>query len=183
MPGELYRMLNIDQTKKRGGISEHSNSLIAIDLYAQDSKEYMIACLVTAIVQTPILFCISALLDGPDHWSPYIVVLFLSGLQFISISLYFLARGLKPYEVKSGSWKLLMIRSLLYCIALHMFVYSIERLNPASALMALHSGIIATTAIIRAFCREQMFFTLTVVKVCQVAFFVELCFIPGLSTV
>jgi hypothetical protein len=59
-----------------------------------------------------------------------------------------------------------MIRSLLYCAALHMFVYSIERLNPASAIMALHSGIIATTVIIRLFCREQMFFTLTVVKVC-----------------
>jgi drug/metabolite transporter (DMT)-like permease len=126
----------------------------------------MIACLVTAIVQTPILFCVSALLDGDDHWSPYVVVLFLSGLQFIAISFYFCARGLKPCQVKSGSWRLLMFRSVLYCFAINMFVYSLERLNPASAMMALHSGIIATTAIIRAFCREQMFFTLTVIKVC-----------------
>jgi hypothetical protein len=53
-----------------------------------------------------------------------------------------------------------------------MFVYSLERLNPASALMALHSGIIATTVIIRVVMREHLHLTLVVVKVCQIAFFI-----------
>jgi len=157
---------------KKAPPSEDVVSLVAIDLYAQDSKEYMTACLVTAFVQTPILFCISNLLDGPDHWSPYTVVAFLSGLQFAAISFYFWARGLKAFDVKSGSWNLLLIRSVLYAIALNMFVYSLERLNPASALMALHSGIIATTVIIRVVMREHLHLTLVVVKVCQIAFFI-----------
>ena len=126
----------------------------------------MTACLVTAIVQTPMLFCISNLLNGADHWSPYIVVMFIAGLQFVSVCFYFMMRGLKPFEVKKESIYPLAIRSVLYCFAINMFVYTLERLNPASALMALHSGIIATTCIIRFVMAEQMFFTLTVIKVC-----------------
>ena len=126
----------------------------------------MTACILTAIVQTPILFCISNLLNGPDHWSPYVVVMFVSGLQLGCVTIYFIIRGLKPLEVKRESINLLAIRSFLYCVSINMFVYTLERLNPASALMALHSGIIASTCIIRFFNGEQLFFTLTVIKVC-----------------
>ena len=171
------------ETTRQSHASEKSVSLVAIDIYAQDSKEYMTACLMTAFVQTPILFCISNLLDGPEHWSPYTVVAFLSGLQFVAIAFFFWSRGLKACDVKQGSWTLLMIRSVIYAIAINMFVYSLERLNPASALMALHSGVIATTVLIRVFMREHLHLTLVVVKVCQIAFFIELCLIPGFATV
>jgi hypothetical protein len=49
--------------------------------------------------------------------------------------------------------------------------------------MALHSGIIAITCLIRFILREHLFFTLTIIKVVQGAFFLELCLISGLSTV
>lgn len=160
------------ETKPASPPRSDSISLVAIDLYAQDSKEYMTACLISAFVQTPILFCISNLLDGPEHWSPYTVVAFLSGLQFTAIAFFFWSRGLKATEVKPGSWTLLMIRSVTYAVAINMFVYTLERLNPASALMALQSGVIATTVLIRAFMREHLHLTLVVVKVCQIAFFI-----------
>jgi hypothetical protein len=143
----------------------------------------MIACLLTAFVQTPILFCISNLLDGPDHWSSYSVVMFLSGLQFVSIAFYFHATGLKPFDVRSDVWPLLITRSVFYCIAINMFVYSLEKLNPVCALIAMHSGIIATTCIIRIFKREFLHFSLVVTKMAQIAIFLELCLIPGLATV
>lgn len=64
-----------------------------------------------------------------------------------------------------------------------MFVVSLERLNPPCALLALHSGILAATCIIRALMRETMFVTLTIVKVGQIAIFLQLCLIPGVGTV
>lgn len=143
----------------------------------------MIACLLTALIETPFLFLISNLVDGDDHWSPYTVVMFLSGLQFAAIAFYFMAKGLKPFAVPRDSWKMLLIRSLLYCAAINMFVVSLERLNPPCALLALHSGILGATCIIRVLMREQMVITLTIVKVCQIGVFLQLCLIPGLATV
>ena len=167
---------------KHAPISQ-SSSFVAIDLYAQDSSEYMMACLLTAFVQTPILFCMSTLLCGPDHWSPYTVVMFVSGLQFVAIAFYFWVSGLKPFDVRSDVWPLLIVRSLLYCFAINMFVYSLEKLNPVSAMIGLHSGIIAATVIVRFVMREYMFYTMTIGKVAQIGIFLELCLIPGLATV
>ena len=141
------------------------------------------ACLLTAFVQTPILFCISNLLDGPDHWSSYSVVMFLSGLQFVAIAFYFSTTGLKPMEVRNDVWPLLIVRSVLYCLAINMFVYSLEKLNPVCALIAMHSGIIATTCVIRIMKQEFLHFSLVVTKMAQIAIFLELCLIPGLATV
>ena len=67
-------------------------------------------------------------------------------------------------DVRPDVRVILIVRSLLYCVSLIMFVYSLERLNPVSALLALHSGAMGITTIIRALMNENMFFTLTVLK-------------------
>lgn len=143
----------------------------------------MMACLITAFIETPILFCVSNLLNGPEHWSPYMVVMFVAALQFTAVTFYFCVRGMSPFEIPETGLKLLLLRSLCYCLAINGFFYSLERLNPPCALMALHSGIAAITCLIRFWMREQLFFTMTIIKVFQVALFLELCLIPGLSTV
>jgi len=132
----------------------------------------MIACLMSAFVQTPILFCISELLDGPDPWSPFSVTLIYSSVQLVTISFFFIVRGINVFDVPADTRCMLFVRSLLYAIGINGFVYSLVGLNPVSALTALHSGVVGATVLFRFFAVEQMFFTMTVGKITQITLFI-----------
>ena len=112
-----------------------------VEFYGQDRKEYVSACLLSALIQVPFLFFLSEVLDDGCQISSHLVTLMLSVLQLVAMSMYLWLKGISVRDVSSEAVSLLAVRSILYCVSFTAFVYSLRGLNPVSALLALHCGL------------------------------------------
>lgn len=81
--------------------------------------------------------------------SPYELVYTLSLAQFIALLMYFYKKGMYVFEVPKDGRELLILRSILYCASFALFTSSLEGLNPVTALMMQHIGLLMNTIIIR----------------------------------
>jgi len=77
----------------------------------------------------------------------------------------------------------LLWRSCLYCIGMLFFYGALKRLNIAVAVLALHTGLIILTCILRVLALKQLFFAVTISKLKAAIILLEFGAIPGLTVV
>jgi hypothetical protein len=130
-----------------------------------------------------LLFFLSEVLDDGCQISPHVCTFMLSFIQLIAISLYLFYNGYDVRDVSSQAKSLIAVRSIIYCVSFAAFVYSLRGLNPISALLALHSGLICMTLIMRLCYLRELFVNLTMGKMWLTVFFLTFAFYPGLSVV
>lgn len=106
-----------------------------------------------------------------------------SAIQLFAISLYLLMKGYDVRDIDPEARSLLCVRSILYCVSFTAFVFTLRGLNPISALLALHSGLICMTVIMRLVYLKQIFFTLTAGKMWFTVAFLTFALYPGISVV
>ena len=107
----------------------------------------------------------------------------LSCIQLVAISIYLYFNGYDVRDVSSEAKSLIAVRSILYCVSFAAFVYSLRGLNPISALLALHSGLICMTLLMRLCYLRELIVNLTMGKMWLTVFFLTFAFYPSISVV
>lgn len=154
-----------------------------LEFYGQDRKEYLSACFLSAVIQIPLLYFLSEVLDNGCQISSHIVTFMLSLLQLTAISIYMLYNKISCTEMAKEARSLIVVRSILCCVSFTGFVYTLRGLTPICALLALHSGTIFMTLLLRLCYLRELFFNLTMGKLWFTVFFLTFAFYPGLSVV
>ena len=104
-------------------------------------------------------------------------------VQLFAISIYMILKGYHIADIEAEARSLIAVRSILYCVSFTAFVFTLRGLNPISAILALHSGLICMTVIIRLVYLKQLFFTLTAGKMWVTVTVLTFALYPGISVV
>lgn len=99
------------------------------------------------------------------------------------MSLFLWTAGISPLVMQEKAASLLAIRGILYSVSFASFVYTLRGLNPISALLALHSGLICMYLLLRLCYLKEIIFNLTIGKAWTTVVFLTFAFYPGLSVV
>jgi hypothetical protein len=110
---------------------------------------YRFAALLAIVTQIPVLFSTSYLINGPPQMSILTVVFILNFIQLNASLIFFLRRGLSLIDVPIEIRKRLVIRCLLHLIGSLLFFISLKHLSPVIAVLAMHTGLVALTCILR----------------------------------
>ena len=160
-----------------------SRDFVEIDLLQTGSSRYALSGILTIITQIPILFATSYMINGPPKISPFALVFLSSCIQLIVLFIFFKCKRLEIFDVPADIRKPLFYRSLLQCLGLTFFFFSLKHLNPVIALLCMQTGLIALTCGFRIIALQQLFYTVTIGKIKSVIVLMEVGAVPGLEVV
>ena len=122
-------------------------------------------------------------MDGPEKFSPFMIVWAISFINMITLCVFFSTRGLSICDLPEKARRLVITRSFLYCVSFCSFMVTLRKLNPVSAVLALQTGIIVITVIFRVLAMQQLFYNVTIGKIKSVIILLQIGAIPGLTSV
>lgn len=143
------------------------------------------------------LYYLSEAIDSGCPISVHVISWTLSIFQLVTCCLYLwkaaitarsnerlLVLGLRNMcQISTEAVSLLVVRSILYTVSFASFVYTLRGLNPVSALLALHSGLICMGLMLRLCYIKELIFNITIGKMWITVVFLTFAFYPGLSVV
>lgn len=150
--------------REKVSFEEDTDSFVEIDLLASGPWRYRIAAFFTIFTQIPVLFSISYLINGPHQMSIFTVIFSLNFIKLCAATIFFFRRGLSVIDVPFEIRKRLTMICILHLIGSLLFVISLKHLTPVIAVLAMHTGLVALTCIIRIIGLQQLFFTVTLSK-------------------